>query len=89
MSTNAGWRERPYRIKIGLGAGPSAGNFEITMDAPEWTGTFEGVAQDKQRTIFFQAEVCRRLARRFPAERVIFLSATPVAMRIRPSWDRP
>ena len=88
MTTNAFWHERAYRIKVGLGAGPDAGTFEITMDAPEWTGPFGSPAEDVARQAFLREEITRRLAVRFPAEPVSYISAVPVAAKLRPHWER-
>jgi hypothetical protein len=88
MTTNAYWHERTYRVKVGLGAGPAAGTFEITMEAPKWSGPFGSLAQDAARAAFLREEICRRLAIRFPSEQVTYISATPVAGKLRPRWDR-
>jgi hypothetical protein len=79
---------RPFKVRIGVGAGPDAGTFETIMDLPEYRGPFISQAADAQRTAEFNAYLLARLSPRFPGEKLRVIEAIPRGNRQRFAWDR-
>lgn len=84
-----GWRERLYRCKFGIGSGDRAGTFSIVLELPEYVGPYINSRADEQRRAAIQGAARAAVLPMFADNpRLIVLEMTPVATRVRPTWDR-
>jgi hypothetical protein len=88
MNLLPGWRERPFKVKVGLGSGLRGATLEIVLEGPEYMGPFLGAEEDARRMAWQHEWFTAFLANRFPNEKITIISLIPTAKRIRPTWDR-